>query len=295
MLELKNISKYYYSESSVTRALSCINLILPDTGFVAITGESGSGKSTLLNIISGLDVFDDGEMYIDGKPTFQYDEKEWEEYRRSRIGFVFQEYELISNYSVLDNMISSGLILGRDMDTAKEKGLNYLKQVGLEKLADHKARELSSGQKQRLSIARALAKETGIIVADEPTGNLDSETGAQIVKLLKQISRTSLVIMVTHNYDQVEHLVDRKIRIHDGEIVQDINLNHMPEDGRASEKESDTEQASALEKVPEKEDAQNKEDAPNKTSLFSKERFFFLGKTFVQEEQNLFSSLVFFS
>ncbi len=224
-IKLDNISKSYYSETAVTQALRKINLSFSVGEFVAITGESGSGKSTLLNIIGGMDTFDDGEMYIDGEPTFQYDDNDWEEYRRSKIGYVFQDYSLIGNYTVLDNMLSALLIMGYDKAGAREIALDYLKQVGLEGYENHKARELSSGQKQRLSIARALAKNTGIIVADEPTGNLDSETGNQIIKLLKELSKNRLVIMVTHNYDQTEKYVTRKIRIHDGEVISDVAVN----------------------------------------------------------------------
>jgi len=178
-IRLDNISKSYYSETTVTQALRKINLTFSEGEFVAITGESGSGKSTLLNIIGGMDAFDEGEMFIDGQPTFQYDDEDWEEYRRSKIGYVFQDYSLIGHYTVLDNVLSALLIMGYEQQEAAKTALEYLEQVGLKGYEAHKANELSSGQKQRLSIARALAKNTGIIVADEPTGNLDSETGSR--------------------------------------------------------------------------------------------------------------------
>ncbi len=225
MLLLQNINKYYYTDTSVTQALRKINLEFQTGEFVAITGESGSGKSTLLNVISGMDTFDDGELYFDGEPTFQFDASDWEEFQRNRIGFVFQDYHLIGQYSVLDNVISALIIMGFQKDEAREKAKHYLEQVGLAEFEQQKTSELSSGQKQRLSIARALAKDTSIIVADEPTGNLDSETGEQIIALLKKVSKDKLVIMVTHNFEQAEPYVTRKIRLHDGEVVVDVQVN----------------------------------------------------------------------
>ena len=224
-IKLQNISKYYYSETAVTQALQGINLEFRMGEFVAITGESGSGKSTLLRIISGMDTFDDGELYVDGQPTFQYDEDDWEEYRRTKIGFVFQDYSLIGHYTAKENIVSALLIMGVPEKEAGDKAIHYLELVGLSAQRDQRASKLSSGQKQRLSIARALAKDTDIIVADEPTGNLDSETGAQIVKLLRDLSQDHLVIMVTHNYEQVEKYVTRKVRLHDGSLILDVSEN----------------------------------------------------------------------
>ncbi len=229
-IQLTDVSKSYYSETAVTQALRKINLTFCEGEFVAITGESGSGKSTLLNIIGGMDTFDDGEMYIDGEPTFRYDAADWEDYRRNKIGYVFQDYSLIGHYSAIDNVMSALLIMDKDKEESREIARDYLRQVGLEGLDNHRASQLSSGQKQRLSIARALAKDTGIIVADEPTGNLDSETGEQIIRLLKELSRTRLVIMVTHNYDMVEPYATRKIRLHDGEIISDVGGVDEPTD-----------------------------------------------------------------
>lgn len=224
-IELQNISKSYYSEAAVTQALRKISLTFVQGEFVAITGESGSGKSTLLNIIGGMDSFDEGEMLVNGKPTFQYTENDWEEYRRNQIGYVFQDYSLIGHYTALDNITAALLIMGKSKEEARITAMEYLKRVGLEGYETHPATELSSGQKQRLSIARALAKNTGIIIADEPTGNLDSETGRQIVELLKELSKDSLVIMVTHNYSQAEPYVTRKIRLHEGTVVSDVTGN----------------------------------------------------------------------
>ncbi len=221
-IRLQNVSKYYYSETSITQALRKIDLRFEMNEFVAITGESGSGKSTLLKIISGMDGFDEGEFFIDEQPTSQYDDDDWERYRREKIGYIFQDYSLIGHYSARDNIISALLIMGLERQEAIRKADHYLYRVGLAGLEEQKASKLSSGQKQRLSIARALSKGTDIIVADEPTGNLDSETGEQIVHLLKELSRDHLVIMVTHNYEQVEPYATRKIRLHDGELVMDV-------------------------------------------------------------------------
>lgn len=245
-IKLQNISKYYYSETAVTQALQGINLEFRMGEFVAITGESGSGKSTLLRIISGMDTFDDGELYVDGQPTFQYDEDDWEEYRRTKIGFVFQDYSLIGHYTAKENIVSALLIMGVPEKEAGDKAIHYLERVGLSAQRDQRASKLSSGQKQRLSIARALAKDTDIIVADEPTGNLDSETGAQIVKLLRDLSQDHLVIMVTHNYEQVEKYVTRKVRLHDGSLILDVSENMDTNQKSEVSENTDTDQKSEM-------------------------------------------------
>lgn len=245
-IKLQNISKYYYSETAVTQALQGINLEFRMGEFVAITGESGSGKSTLLRIISGMDTFDDGELYVDGQPTFQYDEDDWEEYRRTKIGFVFQDYSLIGHYTAKENIVSALLIMGVPEKEAGDKAIHYLERVGLSAQRDQRASKLSSGQKQRLSIARALAKNTDIIVADEPTGNLDSETGAQIVKLLRDLSQDHLVIMVTHNYGQVEKYVTRKVRLHDGSLILDVSENMDTDQKSEVSENTDTDQKSEM-------------------------------------------------
>ena len=245
-IKLQNISKYYYSETAVTQALQGINLEFRMGEFVAITGESGSGKSTLLRIISGMDTFDDGELYVDGQPTFQYDEDDWEEYRRTKIGFVFQDYSLIGHYTAKENIVSALLIMGVPEKEAGDKAIHYLERVGLSAQRDQRASKLSSGQKQRLSIARALAKDTDIILADEPTGNLDSETGAQIVKLLRDLSQDHLVIMVTHNYEQVEKYVTRKVRLHDGSLILDVSENMDTNQKSEVSENTDTDQKSEV-------------------------------------------------
>ena len=197
MLRLENISKYYYSSTSVTCALRKINLEFNIGEFVAISGESGSGKTTLLNLISGFDSYEDGEFYFNGKQTSYFDQEDWEKYRKEEIAFIFQNYNLIDSFSVLENVIVTYIIDGYSYKEAKQKAKGILKLVGLDKDIHKKAIKLSGGQKQRLSIARALAKETKIIVADEPTGNLDAENGTAILKLLKELSKDKLVIVVT--------------------------------------------------------------------------------------------------
>lgn len=221
MLKLNNISKYYHSNDVVAMGLRKVTLEFKLGEFVAVTGESGSGKSTLLNVISGLDTYEDGEMYVNGEETSYFSIEEWESYRRQYIGFVFQSYNIIDSYSVLENVMVALTIQGYDKARRKERALELIDKVGLSTHVHHKASKLSGGQKQRAVIARALAKDCPIIVADEPTGNLDSETGENIMSLLKEISAEKLVIVVTHNYDQVKDYATRKIRLFDGEVVED--------------------------------------------------------------------------
>lgn len=224
MIRLENLSKYYHNDGNVVLGLRKINLELKLGEFVAITGESGSGKSTLLNVISGLDSYEDGEMYINNEQTSYFDEVDWENYRRQYIGFVFQNYNLIDSYNVLENVEAALIIAGVPREERRTKAINILNRVGLGKHLKHKATKLSGGEKQRLSIARALAKDAPIIVADEPTGNLDSQTGEQIIELLHEISKEKLVIVVTHNYEIVQKYVTRKIRVYDGEIVENKEI-----------------------------------------------------------------------
>lgn len=227
MLRLENISKYYYSSTNVTCALRKINLEFNLGEFVSITGESGSGKTTLLNVISGLDTYEDGEMYYGDKTTSYFDDEDWENYRKNEIAFIFQNYNLIDSFTVLENVAVAYIIDGYSYKEAKKKAKEVLKLVGLEKDYHKKAIKLSGGQKQRLSIARALAKETNIIVADEPTGNLDVENGIAILELLKKLSKDKLVIVVTHNQAQIEPYTTRKVRLHDGEIVLDEKVENI--------------------------------------------------------------------
>ena len=204
MLELKNVSKFYYSKGIIATGFSKVSLKFEPGEFVAITGESGSGKSTLLNVISGLDSYEEGEMYINGEETSHYTEKDYEVYRRKYIGNIFQNFNLVNSYTVYQNIELIMLINGKTKKEVKEIVLELIKKVDLYKYRNTKVSKLSGGQKQRVAIARALAQETPIILADEPTGNLDKRSSESVLKLLHEISKDKLVIVVTHNYDQIE-------------------------------------------------------------------------------------------
>lgn len=227
MLKLKNVSKFYYSKGIVSSGFTKINLELKKGEFVAITGESGSGKSTLLNVISGLDSYEEGEMFINGEDTSAYTEEDFEIYRRKYISNIFQSFNLINSYTVYQNIEAVLLINGYKKKEYKKLIYSVLKKVGLYKYRNTKASKLSGGQKQRVAIARALVKNTPIIVADEPTGNLDSKSAENIIKLLSRIAKDKLVIVVTHNYEQVQNYVSRKITMHDGQIVEDVKLRDI--------------------------------------------------------------------
>ena len=224
MLELKNVSKIYYSKGMVSSGFNKVSLKFDLGEFVAITGESGSGKSTLLNVISGLDSYEEGEMYINGNETSHYTEKDYEEYRRKYIGNIFQNFNLVNSYTVYQNVELVLLLNGFKKREVKNKIYDILKQVELYKYRNKKVSHLSGGQKQRVAIARALASDTPIILADEPTGNLDKKSSINVLKLLHEISKDKLVIVVTHNYDQIEEYVTRKITMHDGRVLEDKKI-----------------------------------------------------------------------
>ena len=221
MIKLKNVSKYYYSKGIIASGISRVNLDLDSGEFVVITGESGSGKSTLLNVISGLDTYEEGEMYIEGKETSHYTASDFEEYRQKYISCIFQSFNLVSSYTVFQNVALAMQIDGCDPAEIRQKVTDIIRKVGLFEFRNRKVSKLSGGQKQRVAIARALAKDTKILVADEPTGNLDSESAEGIVDLLTDIASDKLVIVVTHNYEQFRDHATRIIKMHDGKIVED--------------------------------------------------------------------------
>ena len=229
IIKLKNVSKFYYSKGVIASGFSRLNLEFKMGEFVVITGESGSGKSTLLNVISGLDSYEEGEMYINGEETSHYTEADFEDYRRRYIGNIFQSFNLVNSYTVYQNIELVMLLNGAKKKDVKEKVLDLIRTVDLYKFRNTKVSKLSGGQKQRVAIARALAKDTPIIIADEPTGNLDSRSAKGIIKLLSEISKDKLVIIVTHNYEQVEEYATRKIKMHDGKVLEDKPLRKYKE------------------------------------------------------------------
>lgn len=239
MIELRRVSKFYSNRDTVSTGFSKLDLTLDMGEFVAITGESGSGKSTLLNVISGLDTYEEGEMFVGGEDTSGFRPVDYERYRKQYIGNIFQDFNLVNSYTVYQNVELSMLLCGIDKETCKKKIPELLELVGMTKYTKTRASRLSGGQKQRVAIARALAKDAPIIVADEPTGNLDSKSAAIVMEALHKISREKLVVIVTHNYDQVEPYVSRKITMHDGRIIEDTRIrepeNEQPagEQGRA--------------------------------------------------------------
>ena len=220
LLTLKDIGKIYVSEGNVAVGIRGVNLSFDRGEFVAITGKSGSGKSTLLNVISGMDSYEEGELYIEGQTTSHYLQPEWEEYRQKYISFIFQDYNIIESFTVLQN-VELALMHIEDKKARRERAMELIRRVGLASHVKQKGSKLSGGQKQRTVIARALAKDSPIILADEPTGNLDSTTSKEIIELLREVSKDKLLIVVTHNFDQVEDYATRHIRIFDGAVESD--------------------------------------------------------------------------
>lgn len=220
MLKLSNIYKTYFNKGNNCHALSGISIELPDNGMVFILGKSGSGKTTLLNLLGGLDSFDDGQYIFQEKNVSQYSEIEWDQFRNYKIGFVFQDYNLIESLTVKKN-IELALDLQKRNENNEELVNEILDQVGLSELSNRRISELSGGQKQRIAIARALVKKPCMILADEPTGNLDETTGNEIYEILKGLSKKILVIVVTHDEKTSRTYGDRIITVKDGRISKD--------------------------------------------------------------------------
>ncbi|MFW8051914.1 ATP-binding cassette domain-containing protein [Vagococcus fluvialis] len=223
MLELKEIKKYYHVGDTVTKALDGVSVSFRRQEFVAILGASGSGKTTMLNVTGGLDNYDSGDMIIDGKSTKTFKDSDWDAYRNNSIGFVFQSYNLISHLGIIENVELGMTLSGVDKKIKRENATKALERVGLAEHMHKKPNQLSGGQMQRVAIARALANDPDILLCDEPTGALDTETSVQIMNLIKELSKEKLVIMVTHNPELAYDYADRIIEFSDGKIKKDSN------------------------------------------------------------------------
>lgn len=223
MLELKNIKKSYKTGEFLQHALKGVSLKFRTNEFVAILGPSGSGKTTLLNIIGGLDHYDSGDLIINNKSTKKFKDGNWDSYRNNCVGFIFQSYNLIGHISVLENVEMSTILSGYSKKRRRKKALEALEKVGLKDHVHKKPNQLSGGQMQRVAIARSLVNNPDIILADEPTGALDTKTSKQIMDLIKEIAKDKLVIMVTHNPDLAKDYATRIIEFQDGEILSDSN------------------------------------------------------------------------
>ena len=236
MLKLKNITKEYVSGDTKVEALKGINIEFRKSEFVSILGQSGCGKTTLLNIIGGLDRYTSGDLIINGKSTKDFKDKDWDEYRNYSIGFVFQSYNLIPHQTVLENVELALTISGVSRKERKQRAIKALEDVGLKEQIHKKPNQLSGGQMQRVAIARALVNDPDIILADEPTGALDTKTSVQIMEILKEISKDKLIVMVTHNPDLAKKYSSRIVKILDG-VITDDSKPFTKED---KEKEKDT-------------------------------------------------------
>ena len=221
MLKLSNIKKEYQVGNLKTEALRGVNLEFRENEFVAILGPSGCGKTTLLNIIGGLDRYSEGELYIEGRATRHFKDYDWDLYRNNRVGFVFQTYNLIGHQTVLSNVEIALTLIGVSKEERTKRALSALASVGLSDQAHKKPNQLSGGQMQRVAIARAIINNPCILLADEPTGALDSESSVQVMDILKELSKDRLVIVVTHNPELAEKYATRTIRLSDGEVLSD--------------------------------------------------------------------------
>lgn len=241
MLQCKHIVKEYYAGEQVVTAVNDLSVTFRDCEFVSILGQSGCGKTTFLNIIGGLDQYTSGDLIINGKSTKQYTDKDWDTYRNHRVGFIFQSYNLIMHQSVLKNVELALTLSGVDKAERKKRAIEALEKVGLHDQIYKKPTQMSGGQMQRVAIARALVNDPEIVLADEPTGALDSETSVQIMNLLKEIAKDRLVVMVTHNPELAEQYSTRIVRLKDGKLISDsqpVTEQEIQEKERAMKKPS---------------------------------------------------------
>ena len=229
MLQLKNITKNYLSGENEVKALKGIDIEFRESEFVSILGQSGCGKTTLLNIIGGLDRYTTGDLIINGKSTKEFKDKDWDTYRNHSIGFVFQSYNLIPHQTVLSNVELALTISGVSKEERRKRAIEALEKVGLGDQINKKPNQMSGGQMQRVAIARALVNDPDILLADEPTGALDSSTSVQVMEILKEISKDRLIIMVTHNPELAEKYSTRIIKLLDGKVTDDSNPYHATE------------------------------------------------------------------
>ena len=223
MLRLSEITKDYKVADSSVRALKGVSLDFRKNEFVCILGQSGCGKTTLLNIIGGLDHYTSGDLVIQGKSTKHFNDRDWDIYRNHRIGFIFQSYNLIPHQTVLGNVEIALTIAGIGREERKQRAMQALERVGLGEHVNKRPNQLSGGQMQRVAIARALVNNPDILLADEPTGALDSQTSVQIMELIREIAGERLVIMVTHNPELAEQYASRIVRLKDGLVDADSN------------------------------------------------------------------------
>ena len=223
MLQLKDLRKSYHVGDTVTHALDDVSISFRNQEFVAILGPSGSGKTTLLNVVGGLDRYDSGDLIINGKSTKNFKETDWDAYRNNSVGFVFQNYNLISHLSIIANVELGMNLSGVSASERRKRAMDALTQVGLKEHISKNPNQLSGGQMQRVAIARALANNPDILLCDEPTGALDTETSEQIMKLIKELSKDRLVVMVTHNPKLAQEYATRIVNFQDGKILNDSN------------------------------------------------------------------------
>lgn len=227
LTEFEHVFKYYNNDSRIEIGLYDINLSFNLGEIVAVCGVSGSGKTTLIKTIGGLDTIESGEIYLHKEGISRFDEIDFEEYRKSYISYIFQDYGILENYSILDNLLIVRLLMGDDYKISLEKAKTMLKEINLYQFRNKKASKLSGGQKQKLSVARAIIKDSPILLGDEITANLDSKQAKEILSLLMSHADNKLVILVTHNYLEIEQYVTRKISLSDGKIIEDIKLKEM--------------------------------------------------------------------